>query len=753
MDTQPLEVSDFGLGITDFYIDGAPQEAQHCDNLVITANRKIKTRRGSQVLFPKMPIDATPVNKISALQEFQFFFQGFQAFYFDILATAWVEITGPNTPGSFFPTKTGNLKIVESFWRNHIFFACEEMDAVQKFFFNEVGEPVVRNAGMPLIKDPTITPNGSTGNSYLYTFIYRYTYMNKELEFISLGPTSQLISVASGEPAIGDPNVITFNNTIDANENWDVDNFEIDIYRTSNNGTTSYLVATVPRGTVSYSDTMADSELIVKPVIYTDGDVPSYDTPPKCKFVHVVNDVGYYAHCLDGAQVDPTVVRQSIPGIADACPVTFYANAEQEIYGLSSIYDRPLVFCEDYIYRIDSLFDGQGGGAMRLTRIDDTAGIVSNRSIVRTPLGLFWAGKRGIYWTDGLQVKLITPHLPETYKFITRTEAISGSIIGTYDKAEQHVLWTCAREAEENDALLVLNLRSSDFSGPRGAFTTWSGGENFRPSTIYQIGDDLYRGDTRGYVLAHLEDVTTDPVIDPDKAIADWDTATVMYKYWSTFLDFGSKMFRKFIPRILISADNTTNLSLAIQSSNDNNKVIGDLKPIRYTSNLAWGDILAIWGDSSLVWNGQGLIEEWRRFPAGGLRCNYKQIRLSNANTQIISSDLLGPGDVNYLLKTVTLDSNWPEGLVGYNICLQSTSLDPDEQYNVELPIIAHDGDTITYADPDNRGPVLSGSYKFIVRGYPKGQILGLNGYVIHWSYISKSQTPFSKSSLGSNPA
>ena len=41
---QPLEVIDFSLGITDYFIDGAPNAAEELDNLVLTTNKKPRTR-------------------------------------------------------------------------------------------------------------------------------------------------------------------------------------------------------------------------------------------------------------------------------------------------------------------------------------------------------------------------------------------------------------------------------------------------------------------------------------------------------------------------------------------------------------------------------------------------------------------------------------------------------------------------------------------------------------------------------------
>lgn len=760
LDTQPLEVNDFSLGITDFYIDGKPQESQVMDNLYVTSNKKARTREGSTIEYPQMPLGSIRVNKMSRLNQLNLFFQNQRAFFWDtsLPDPDWTEVFGPNGTNKFFPVNTGPMVISDSVWRNHLLFAEEGYSYPQKFFVDDAAEKKVITAGLPAIEVPPILAASDDTHKYLYAFCYRYTYNNLNFEHVTLGPYYMTPQVfVSGEVGPGEETEITLNWTLSDTQNWDYTNFEMDIYRTVNGGNAFYLVATVANGTTTYEDDTTDGNLVLGETAYFNGDginyVKSHDTPPQCKYVHIVNDSGYYANITDeSGNVDPTLIRQSRPGVIDGVPTGNYANTEQPIGGLSSIFDRPLVFCDEYIYRVDGFYDAFGNDGMRLIKIEDTAGIVSNLSIVRTPIGIFWAGRQGFYWSDGLNVRLITPHLPKSYANWTLNETKQKRIVGTYDKAEQRVKWTIAGETNEVDSVLVLHLKFTDTSvSVHPCFTTLSGAESFVPTYIMQVGKDMFRGDSRGYVLRHNEDFAVDPRIDVESEIENWEENAIVYTYKSTFLDFGSKFYRKWVPRILISASNTTNLSLAISSSNDNDRIIGELKPIRYTANITWGDTFPLWGDATAVWAMQGLIEEWRRFPAGGLRCNYKQITFMNANTEIVTSELLGLGNTNPTLKTVTVDE-LPENIVGYFISFKlpwETELD---YYSKQFEIVSSNATTLTYKDEADAGPVLPGNYEYIIRGYPKGQILELNGYVIHWAYISKSHTPFSTSSLGSSP-
>jgi hypothetical protein len=745
INTQPLAAEDFSRGITDFFIDGEQREAKTMENLFITKNKKIKTRFGSEIYGPQLPLGAAKINKITKLKSQPVFFQGFRLFWND--ANVWQEIEGP-TGNPFFNEGSGSPVITDTEWRNHILFSTEDFYSTQKLFVDDSGDYVALTAGLPEIPaGVSVAAAPGANETYLYAFCFRYSYMNQQLEFLNFGPEFIFPSaVEGGIIALGNSAVVTLPTTLANNKNYDVAGFEIDIYRTTSNGNVFYLLDSVPFGTTTYNDVTTDDDLVTKPTIYTTGGVASYETPPLAKYIHAINDYAYYAHVKEGNDIDPTLVLQSSPGVVEGVPRSFFANTEQSITGLSSIFNRPIVFCEEYIYRIDNFYDSTGAGGMSLSRINDTAGCVSQESIVRTPIGIFWAGKEGFYWSDGFDVKLITPHLPKTYEGIVGSVTQQKNIKGTYDKAQERVYWTASvNETSVPDTIFTVHLQFRE-GDSRGCFTTLTGGESFRPTSLLQVGNYLYRGDSRGYVLRHTDNLLTDPKINAAIPTSQWNDSTIIYRYESCFLDFGSKFYRKFIPRILISAGNTTNLSLAIFSSNDNDRVMGELKPIRYTSNITWGDVFPIWGDPSSVWNTQGLIEEWRRFPAGGLRCNYKQIILTNAKTQIVTSDLLGLGAVNPTLKTMVVDA-WPDGLTDYYIAFEN------DNYEKEFLVKSTTSTTLIYDDPSNTGPSVANNYKWVIRGFPKGQSLELNGYIIHWAFISKSHTPFSSGSLGSNPS
>jgi len=754
IDTKPLEVADFTFGITDYFIDGDPRSGQEMDNLVINPNRKLLTRWGSVVVDDQLPVGNFRTSKITNLTNLipLIAFQGKRAFFED--GAGFTEIVGPSA-SEFFNLGDAQSVIISTEWREHLFFTNSSFASPQKLFVDDLGNKVVVNAGLPEVPPGvSVTNPTGAGSTYLYAVVLKYTYMVGTVTFLDRGPVYYYpTAVVGGIITSGNGTTVTLPTSLVAPENWDEANIEVEIYRTQDAGDVYYLLTTVALGTSSYSDENEDADIALNETIYTTGGIASNSTPPKAKIVHVVNEFGYYAHIKEGSEIDKTLILQSKVADPDSVPGSFFTRTEQPIVGMGSVFDRPIVLCDRYIYRIDNSFADDGTGGMALRRIDDKAGCVSAQSVVQTHVGLFWAGIDGFYWSDGFRVTNISNHLNKTYKNITLTSTRQKNIQGAFDPSDQRVFWTISLNdgTGEPDRVLTLDLKFGflpEGGKPGGTFTTWSGPE-FKPSAIAFIGGSLYRGDTRGYVLKHSPTSFTDPAINPAVSSDQWEELTIKHLYKSCFLDFGSKFYRKFVPRILISAANTTNLSLGIESSNDNNRVTGELKPIRYRNNITWGDSLPYWGDPTSRWNLQGVIEEWRRFPAGGLRCNYKQITLGNAKVQIINSDTIGPAVINTIAKTATLTGTykWLSEMVDYVLLFEH------DNYTNEFRVSEATDTTATYEDPDNLGPAYNGNFKFILKGYPKGEVLELNGYVLHWAYLSKSHTPFSSSSLGSSPS
>lgn len=737
---QPLEVSDFSKGITDNYLAGPTNAGQEFDNLLLNNNKKPFTRFGSQLRDYTNGQNPGGVQRISFIWDHRDQVMEQSARDIAYYDTVYNTLFGPDGNSAFGDGDDTN-HISVAVWNNHSFGVNDSFCDPIKIFKDDSDDFQVRTAGMPTIAAPTVTSSGGIGSTYIYAFHYSYTYSVEGVEFIDEGPTVQVQLTD-----VGAPNVNTVHITnIPVIANGDTGNYETDvivvkIFRTQDGGLTLNYVGSVTNGTTIYDDTASDASIIDNVAIYTTGGVVDNDPPPPAKFIHIANNTALYGFVEEDGVPIPNRLRQSIQGDPDACPADFNDDVQMDITGISSIQGTFIVFTRTQTYRVDGLFDSQGRGGLLHLKISDTVGTISNDSIVQVDDGLLFCSEQGWYFCDGYSCKKISHHLNQTYKNLISDSTMERNIWGAYDRSEKRVWWAMKRRpaSVDNDSCYILDLQwgLSDES----TFTTASNGENFAPTALLFKNGDLYRADKRGYVFVHEDGLTIDDLVDPNKHTDDWDSSTIIHQYKSCAFNFGTSFVRKFVSKILITLANVSNIAIQIFSNNDDGKKISALTEIRYESNIIWSDPEITWGTAGIIWNQLGLIEEKRMFPVPGLRCNYKQIEITNSYTAIANSDTFGMATIDATAKTITLNSaafSWPLYAVGYFISFLN------DDYTRQFLITERNSDTVlTVSDiPDNL-PV-TGSYKWLVQGYQKGDSLELLSYVIHYKLLTDSQKPF----------
>jgi hypothetical protein len=273
-----------------------------------------------------------------------------------------------------------------------------------------------------------------------------------------------------------------------------------------------------------------------------------------------------------------------------------------------------------------------------------------------------------------------------------------------------------------------------------------SGGTNFVPTAIEFIGENLVRGDSRGYTFLHDDNTYVDPQVDVSATPDAWLSDTIIYDYISVGTDFGTSYARKWVPSVSVVCKNDTNLSLQVRSINDDGRRTGDLKPIRFRGNVVWGEADIYWGDPDVIWNYQGLIDETRRMPSQHLRCEYKQIQLTNAQVAIVSSDTIGEVIVSNSASTAILidaaSFSWPSSSVDYYIAFET------DDYTKEYLVTARTDDTLTFSDSDSTAPDIATS-KWVLRGTPKGEVLHLISYTINYAIFGQTQQAYRSGNTG----
>ena len=749
---QAQTFDNFAGGITDNVVDCEPNQSQALDNFTLTEIGKLRVRPGSRrdnSTYAQVPNTPTRIGALIPFKDILFKQRSSDIHYSDL--TGWNTLAGP-TGNPALPGGTEDNFVAFSFWNSHTYITNDSLDIKpQKFYLDQNGDVQLRTAGLPaLASDPSVS--GTLGaNAYLYRFLYKVSYVRDgNITFETRGPTTEvtpivnLATINSGSPSSITGIPVLANGSVD---NYDTATVEVEIYRTEANGQNFYLTKTVPNGTTSTTDGTADADLLDGIPIYTSGGVQENNPPPTCKFLHVTSRAAYYAYIKEGDDTFINEVRQSKPGQPDAVPASFSVQIEDEITGLSSVRDVPLVFGEKSIYRLDGILDDLGQGEIIPTRIADSIGCVSHNSIIQTLDAVFFAGTDGFYMTDGFKVVKLSRAFHNTYQTLVASETQRKRIYGMFYPAQDWVLWACNPDNESDNMQIFLG----DFGQPRlpdggVPFLTWNGKRlddeyenmptDWTATALALFQDKIYRAQADGYTMVHDEVYFTDERYTG----SEWIQQPVQYDYKGPVTALGGAAVRKWIPLFSLVAQPRSNLSCLPQAANDFQDSYSDLAEIVVRQLATWGD--SYWGDPLLYGPSGSLMNQKRAFPAGTLRCFYKQMRLRNAFTYITASDYRGAATVaGTTTKTVTLAGVqvFPPSCVDYYVLLAKSG----GGYTSPLLITAQPADNqITVSDPDNEA--LAGSdLKWEMKGFVKGDGLDLISYSLYFKPLTPTQKPF----------
>jgi hypothetical protein len=731
-----LPIEDFSGGITDYILDAQPNQASEMQNFLIDPNKKAITAPGSQIYDSAMyQVPDGTVRVCGSFTAFQ---------YNDLILNSGRRIWRPN--GTFQELKgpTGNPAFQYGSeadfpamceWNFHIIASTSALSLPIKMYKDGSGVWQTRTAGLPeLASPPVVASSGGTGNAYIYAFLYHYTYTVGSTVFEDFGPTT-LVRVSN----VGAPNANTVNISAmpvlvnGTTLNYDTVAIKKYIYRSQSNGTVLYKCGEVANNVTTFADSMSDATLVNQLLLYTNSGVLDNDPPPACKYVTTVNGITYYGYVVQDGETLKNRVRQSAPDDPDSCPKGNYIDLPDEITGISSFNDNPIFFTKKHVYRINGTYSETGQGQVSYEDITKTIGCVSHNSIVQTRDGVFWAGNDGFYHTDGFNFKKISDSINERYKTLVSTETKATRIYGTYDTKDNRVYWAGALDtaSTDNDSYIILDLRWG--IRPASTFTTRTNGVNFNPTCITFYNNQLIHGDRRGYILKHSSSYRTDPEIDIFSLPSTWATVGIVPLYKSVVFNFGNPQIRKWVPKILLTLQNKSNVSVQIYGVNDNSSKQSALKEIRYRNDIAWGDPIPIWGVTDIKWSFFNLIEEMRRFVAGSLRCSFKQIIITQAFTNIYNSDVYSSATVNGTTKTATLTGTTyalPADIKNYYISFD------DDNYTKNYLITARNSNTqLTFLDTGGTAP--TGTKKWLIRGQPKGEIIDILSYVLYFAPLT----------------
>ncbi len=749
---QPYQVSDFSGGFTDNYIDGPIQSGKTFENFLIQKNKKPLSRQGTLIYDSTNYQILSGANRIGRLinhPQDQLFIQSESHLYY-IASGSMHELLGPVDNNKPFPLNLTTNYISTTRWKNHVYATTDNFSQPIKIYKDDMGVFQVNTAGLPdLETDPTVTGTAGTAN-FIYKFFRKHTYFVDDLEFEVDGPvtTVQADNLTTGTKSISSIPVLA-NGTATC---YDTANITVEIYRTENDGTTYYFVGSVTNGTTTFSDTVTDTVLVTHSQIYTAGGVLSHDSPPPAKFITVVNNIAVYANVVEDGVNNPARFRLSVPDSPDHCPGQLGDNLELPITGLNSIGIYPILFCRDRMYRLEGIFDETGNGAPQIREISRVKGTISNNSIVQVPGGLVFAGVDQFYFTDGYQVTPIDIHHVNSFKELVSSAAFEKKITGRYDSQENRVYWGVCDETSsgDNNKFWVLDLNFANALTPESTFTKISNVDSWQPTDIEFFDGTIVIADTRGYLFKFNPNGLTDPSVNVATNPSTWSTNAVIYDYESCATSFGITSLFKFTPTVNLQAKNTSNITIQINTTDEDSGIFIPLKEIRVRNGIVWGDPSIIWNDPSInyLWNVNKMIRAMRRFPAGSLRTIYKAIQITNAYTNIYNSDSFSTGNIDATAKTLTLTNAalaFGSEIVNYFVSFEI------DNYTQDYKITARNSNTIlTYQDPSNLSTTALAS-KWLIKGYVKGDQLDLISYAVPFALVGENQEVFRGDSGGNS--
>lgn len=610
--------------------------------------------------------------------------------------------------------------------------------------------------------------------SYAFVYSYKYTVQSGGIQYLIKSNPVYSISIAAPTSLPVGATIATTNanfypsvsNTVTrgiaisvlpslvntSETNYDVANVSLEIYRTTSGATTYYLNNSVASGSITnYTDTANDAvqigtfgPQITQAPLYTNGGVVGSDAPPKSKFVHLLNGTAYYAGVYDSGQFFPQRIRQAVALAPEWSPANFTDDLDDEITGLTSAKDNLIAGCKNSIYRVSGGFTQSGQGLFTHERISDSIGMLNAKSIVKTEIGVFFAGNDGFYYTDGYQIIKISLEFDKVYQTFVQSDGQRRAIYGGYDKTTRRVWWSLRTSPNETDNSTFYIFYLNYGVKPSGVFTTASNYPYVRPSSfVFQQGV-LYYGHELGFVLFMDQGQKQDYVPSTSVAPANWLRVGIPYNYTSCAIDTGTAFKRKWFTKFHFIGGNQGNAAIniaVIRDMNSDGRGITNMKAVNYTDNVVWGTPTCVWGDATQIWNNTGKMDLWRRFPTTSLRGDYVQIQITPAKVAVYSSSIGYPFGatvvVNSGTKTATLQT--PAGysslvffpdVVTYSIAFQN------DGYIQEYPIASLDATSkiITYSDTANLS--ASGTVGWVIRGIKKEQRFELSSYIIHYMLL-----------------
>ncbi len=164
----PWDIDDFSGGMTDNYLDGRKNQFQYGDNFVITDNRKLLTRGGSQIsdetnYLPGYLLVNNRTNLMFVFENLLWEQQDRGLYYND---SGYTTLTGP-TGNPALPSGASTNRTSWAYWNHHVVLANDSFCTPQKLYKDGSNVFQIRTAGLPAL---ATTPILTGSNALVWAF-------------------------------------------------------------------------------------------------------------------------------------------------------------------------------------------------------------------------------------------------------------------------------------------------------------------------------------------------------------------------------------------------------------------------------------------------------------------------------------------------------------------------------------------------------------------------------------------------------
>lgn len=270
--------------------------------------------------------------------------------------------------------------------------------------------------------------------------------------------------------------------------------------------------------------------------------------------------------------------------------------------------------------------------------------------------------------------------------------------------------------------------------------------KQFEPTSLLYTDNKLWIASRTGFTKFLNYDIATDPRLDGSLSGSDavaFETLPIIWDYRGPADALGTTEFRKWVNGIIVKArprfDLTSDVTIQPFGENDDSGFPHKMEYILFQPFWPWGTPAIPYGDPALYQKRATIIDVKRRFPAGKMRCEYKQVQFRTAFVKKYESLSRGEAIIGGTGGVKTLTNNiriWPEDVKDYWVRFEI------DGYVKQYRILSRDSNTqLSIADPAD--DLVAGVTEWAIYAYLRSNLIQLIEYSVFHEVLGASQQPY----------